>query len=124
MPRPKKCRRVCSLPQSSGFDPVGCPSAGVVVMAVDEFETIRLIDLLGYTQEKVAEQMGVARTTIQAVYSAARYKLADALVNGKTLQISGGDYAICPRATHCSGGQCGRHRHCSVKQNTERKEEL
>ena len=49
----------------------GAPAENVV-LAVDEYETIRLIDLLGLTQEECAGQMGVARTTVQALYEAAR----------------------------------------------------
>lgn len=64
-------------------------------MSIDEYETIRLIDLEGFTQEMCAEQMKVARTTVQWIYNQARKKLADALVNGKRLHIEGGDYQIC-----------------------------
>ena len=45
-----------------------------VEMTLDEYETIRLIDLLDYTQEECAVQMGVARTTVQSVYNEARKK--------------------------------------------------
>ena len=38
-----------------------------IVLNVDEYETIRLIDYLGLTQEQCAEQMEVARATVQAV---------------------------------------------------------
>ena len=54
-----------------------------VIMAVDEYETLRLNDLEGFTQEQCADQMNIARTTIQGIYSEARRKLADSLVNGK-----------------------------------------
>ena len=63
-----------------------------------------LIDLENYTQEECAEQMCVSRTTVQGVYDAARKKIADALVNGKCLQIGGGDYVICEYYR----SECGR----------------
>ena len=47
MPRPKKCRRICALPRSSSFGPLEGETAGVVELALEEYEAIRLIDLLG-----------------------------------------------------------------------------
>ena len=79
-----------------------------VVMAVDEYETIRLIDLAGYTQEECAEQMGIARTTVQGIYNDARQKLADVLVYGKTLFIEGGDVDLCQRENAGCGRKCGQ----------------
>ena len=63
-------------------------------MTVDEYETIRLIDLEGFTQEECAEQMNVARSTIQSIYVEAR-KTGGGLVNGKVLSIEGGTYLLC-----------------------------
>lgn len=96
MPRPTKHRRICRLPEYDNFEPVaGCKcSNDKIVMALDEYETIRLIDLEGMTQAQCAEQMEVARTTIQAIYDQARKKLADAIVNGKSLSIAGGHYKL------------------------------
>ncbi|MEN6635589.1 MAG: DUF134 domain-containing protein [Clostridiaceae bacterium] len=112
MPRPRKCRRVCCLPWNASFGPTGDqPAANTIVMSVDEYETIRLIDLLGLTQEECAAQMNVARTTVQGIYNDARSKLADVLVNGKSLVIRGGDYAICEsREETCACGGCCKHR--------------
>lgn len=112
MPRPRKGRHVCCLPNHSAFGPIGeQTSAEVVVMTVDEYETIRLIDEMGFTQEECAEQMQVARTTVQGIYNEARKKLADVLVHAKFLAIQGGDYVLCDDAVEtCGCGGCRRHR--------------
>lgn len=106
MPRPIKRRNVCSLPESNRFGPLGLPSSSEpsVIMTVDEFEAIRLIDLEGFTQEESAEQMNIARTTVQAIYSEARRKLAESLIEAKVLLIEGGEYRLCDG----SGNGCGR----------------
>ena len=110
MPRPKKCRRICGLPRADRFGPEQpCGCAGEPVrMTLDEYEAIRLIDLLDCTQEECAQQMGVARTTVQAVYNQARRKLAQMLVDGRRLEIQGGDYELCPHSGSCCGKDCGR----------------
>ena len=97
MPRPMKCRRVCYLPSSVLFGPLNIQlsESEIITMTVDEYETIRLIDLEGMTQEECAEKMGVARTTIQRIYNDSRRKLALTLVNGRILRIQGGDYKLC-----------------------------
>ena len=106
MPRPKRRRRVCSLPSISQYGPRldNYDSLDNVIMNVEEYETIRLIDLEGLTQEECAKQMNVARTTVQKIYFDARGKLADSLINGKNLIISGGDYKI---HNHEELGICG-----------------
>ena len=97
MPRPCKRRRICGLPQSVRFFPEEASrQASVVTMTLDEYETIRLIDFTGLTQEQCAAQMGVARATVQAIYTAARAKLARCLVLALPLEIGGGDVLVCP----------------------------
>ena len=113
MPRPIKWRKVCGLPDSSRFGPLDSPADAVnaVKMTVDEYETIRLIDLEGYTQEACAGQMNIARTTVQGIYNGARRKLAESLVNGKVLWIEGGEYRLCDGSGKgCGGGGCRRNR--------------
>ena len=106
MPRPLKCRRICAWPAGKGMAPLEGSAQGQIVMTADEYECIRLIDLAGYTQAECARQMTVARTTVQAIYDAARHKLADALVNGRRLAVSGGNVRTCPRAEGCCGRPC------------------
>lgn len=106
MPRPCKRRRICAMPGCGRFGPRGGCGRGRVVMTLDEFESIRLIDLEGMTQEQCAAQMQVARTTAQAVYGAARRKLAECLVRGSELLIAGGDYELCGGAAPDCPGRC------------------
>lgn len=100
MPRPRKCRRVCALPGCTQFAPADSAGADVV-MSVDEYEAIRLIDHEGLTQEECAAQMDVARTTAQAIYAAARRKLAECIVLGRPLKITGGDVRLCDSGSAC-----------------------
>lgn len=110
MARPKKWRRVCCLPHRNRFGPLdGISNDSHVNMTVDEYETIRLIDLEGMIQQECAESMGVARTTVQAIYESARKKIADFIVNGRTLRIEGGEYMLCGgRGGRCGGRGCQR----------------
>jgi len=96
MPRPRKFRRVCCLPKVNEFAPIDINRGNeVIYMTVEEYETIRLMDLEGLSQEETAERMGVGRSTVQRIYEEARKKVADFIVNGKVLKIKGGDYSIC-----------------------------
>jgi predicted DNA-binding protein (UPF0251 family) len=113
MPRPRKWRKVCCLPESNQFGPlnVQIKQEHFITMTVDEYETIRLIDLEGFTQEECANQMNIARTTVQGIYNDARKKLAESLVNGKALRIEGGDYKLCDGLEKsCGCGGCRKHR--------------
>lgn len=107
MSRPKKCRRICALPLHTEFSPADSADHEYPVeMTVDEYETIRLLDYQGLRQEEAAEQMGVARTTVQAIYNTARQKIARCLVEGRPLRIDGGDIEVCEDRETCGGGRC------------------
>ena len=123
MPRPLKWRKVNSLPENDKFGPLECEHRedNIINMTVDEYETIRLIDLEGFNQEQCAEQMDVARATVQGIYIRARKKLAESLVNGKILVISGGEYKLCGVGHGCGSGRkhgCGRCCHKEEQQNS------
>lgn len=112
MARPPKSRRICQMPTTSEFSPKHQTSLEYVTLGIDEFEVIRLIDQLGLNQSECANQMHVARTTVQAIYDSARKKIAEALVDGKTLVIQGGSYHVCPSAQSCCGKGCNK-RQCN-----------
>lgn len=101
MARPCKKRWVCGEPRCRRFGPSDVLNTEEVVLNLDEYECIRLIDYEGLEQEQCAAQMGVARTTVQAIYKSAREKLADSIVNAKHLRIEGGDVVrIIPKGGH------------------------
>ena len=78
---------------------------------MDEYETIRLIDREGLSQEQCGALMQVARATVQQMYANARKKLADVLVDGLPLRIEGGDYRLCSAGgPFCGYGRCRRQK--------------
>ncbi len=95
MARPRRCRRICTEPAYDSFIPEGISCGERVILTVDEYEVIRLIDLEKLTHEQCAKQMDISRTTVTEVYEAAREKIADSIVHGKPLLIAGGNYRLC-----------------------------
>jgi predicted DNA-binding protein (UPF0251 family) len=93
----------------------------MIEMTVDEFETIRLIDLERLTQEECAERMGVSRTTAQAIYNGARIKLAESLVGGRKLLVGGGNFILCDGDAMRYGCRpcCRRRQHEHTKQGDD-----
>lgn len=121
MARPARCRRICFEPMYDSFAPCGAKSTEQVFLTVDEFEAVRLIDHERKTHEQCARQMGISRTTVTEMYERARSKIADCLVNGKTLCISGGNYTLCDgSAWKCCGKKCSRAGQNSKLQDTAR----
>jgi len=96
MSRPRICRRVKFLPETTYFKPAGIPLRELeeVVLTVDEFEAIRLKDMEGLEQEKAAEKMNISQPTFFRLLDSARKKIADAIVNGKAIKIEGGIYNL------------------------------
>ena len=122
MPRPKKCRRVKFVPEINYFVP--SPPQLIskeVTLTMEEIEAIRLCDLMSTSQQQGCEEMNVSRGTFQRIINLAHQKIADALVNGKAIRISGGQY---------TNGECGfKCNNCSckksvAKQNTVKKGDL
>ena len=107
MPRPRKRRMVDSIPRCTRFKPVGrrLGETGEVKVLWEELEALRLKDLEGLDQLQSAEHMGVSRPTFQRILRSARGKVAQALIEGWTIQVEGGDYELTARELHCRA--CG-----------------
>ena len=87
MPRPKKFKIVRHLLESIRFKPFG-RSHGKVILELEELEAIRLADYEGLYQESAAKRMGISRQTFGRLLSQAHRKIADALLNRKTLIVN------------------------------------
>ena len=112
MPRPKRCRRICGKPAVTGFSPDDKTGKEAVILAMDEFEVIRLVDLEKQTHEQCAKQMDISRSTVTEIYERAREKLADCIVNGRRLEIDGGSYRLCDgNPKWCYKKHCERQNH-------------
>ena len=96
MVRPQKNRRVAFNPEISYFKPRGIPMFDLeeVRLTVDQREAIRLSDLLGLSHEDAGRHMGVSRATFGRIVQRARQAVADALINGKAINVEGGSYNI------------------------------
>ena len=108
MVRPLKDRLVSFNSDVSSFKPRGIPLVQLdeVVLTVDEREAIRLSDLLGLSHEEAGRRMGVSRATFGRIIQRARRAVADALINGKAINVEGGNYKMIGEAriflcNHC-----------------------
>lgn len=93
MPRPQKNRSVQRPPVYSGFKPTGVKARFLddLALTLDEFEAIRLADYQGKDHNESAVEMEISRSTFSRLVERARRKVAQFLIEGKHLQIDGGE---------------------------------
>ena len=110
MVRPQKHRRVAFNPEISYFKPRGIPMFDLeeVQLTVDQREAIRLSDLLGMSHENAGRRMGVSRATFGRIVQQARKAVADALINGKAINVEGGSYKLVGTARIFYCDNCNR----------------
>jgi len=94
--RPRCLRNVSEVPDVNYFKPIGTPLVNLetVVISVEELEAIRLVDLMGFEHEEAAGKMNVSRKTLWRDLKSGRKKIADALINGKAIEIKGGNFVV------------------------------
>jgi len=103
MPKPKKDRFVLQPPSVAYFKPQGIPLFQLeqVVLGVDEYEALRLVDLEGLQQQEAAERMKVSRATCARILEGAHRKVAEALTGGKAIRIEGGSFVLGSNRYRC-----------------------
>ena len=91
--RPRKLKIVQEQPRIDHFSPRGRPGRpDEVIMSIEEYESLRLSDLLSLPQKRSAEMMGISQQSFSRIVRKARNSIADAIVNAKIIRIEGGDY--------------------------------
>ncbi len=93
MPRRKRNRRIQVPPVIKGMSVFGIRGrkSNEVILHLEEYEVIRLLDYQNLTQEQAAVHMDVSRPTLTRIYEEARNKVATAFVEGRDLIFKGGD---------------------------------
>ncbi|RJR31572.1 DUF134 domain-containing protein [Candidatus Parcubacteria bacterium] len=89
MPRPRLCRKIRFNPNVTYFKPQGVPMRflEVVNLTAEEVEALRLKNIKNFEQTEAAEKMNTSQSTFQRILSSAYRKIADALINGKAIEI-------------------------------------
>jgi len=108
MPRPKNNRIVHEPPVFTEFKPIGVKAMtlDLVKLSLDELEAIRLADFMGLSQEEAAEEMEISRPTFTRLIEEARKKMADFILNGKLLNVDGGNIHFRNNIIKCQN--CGQ----------------
>src|SRR5690554_4661131 len=93
MPRRKRNRRIQVPPVIKGMSVYGVRGrkSNEVILRLEEYEAIRLLDYQNLTQEQAAVHMDVSRPTLTRIYEEARNKVATAFVEGRDIIFRGGD---------------------------------
>lgn len=99
--RPRLRRMLESDLEGRCYEPCCGDIAGIgrVVLRRDDLEILRLIDLMGLTQEEAASIVGISRRSLWRDLHEARRKVVEALVSGKAIVIEGcseQDADVCP----------------------------
>jgi len=120
MPKPKKERFVRVPPPVVLFRPIGIPSSQLkyVVLHLDEYEALRLVDHDGMDQTQAAAQLGISRPTCARILEGAHRKIADAIVNGCAITIEGGNYRFFRNRFRCLN--CGNVWESDFEERQER----
>jgi uncharacterized protein len=106
-PRPKRLRKMSGLPLISGLKPYGGEAGrGKVFLHLEEYEAIRLCDYEMMNHLNASRAMNISRPTLTRIYTAARRKIAQAMVEGKQIIIEGGKIYFDSEWYGCSGCGC------------------
>jgi len=118
VPKPKKNRFVQQPPAVTYYKPQGIPLFQLeqVVLDVDEFEAIRLVDYEGLHLEDAARKLNVSRATCARIIDSAHHKIGTALTHGHAIRIEGGSFVLGKNGYHCR--DCGSRWEIEIGERT------
>ncbi|WP_117880440.1 DUF134 domain-containing protein [Aureibaculum luteum] len=96
MARPEKNRKILQPPIMKGFKPYGIPRCKLktVQLTLEEYESIRLVNYKMLQQKEAAVLMEISRPTLTRIYNKALKTITKAFVEGKAIEIEGGNYEL------------------------------
>jgi predicted DNA-binding protein (UPF0251 family) len=77
-----------TVPAVGIFTPIPLRNTKPVFIEIAELEAMRLVDMEGLSQEEAGQRMSISRGTIWRLVQSARKKTAQALTEGRPLQIA------------------------------------
>ncbi|MBN2157685.1 MAG: DUF134 domain-containing protein [Candidatus Lokiarchaeota archaeon] len=118
IPRPKSKRIIRHEPDIQYFNPqphrnVNYP---LEILTFDELEAMRLKHLAGKTQEESARLMDISQSTFSRILESAHTKVTAALVEGKSIHLTGGEYSL-KEFNYGYGCECGFEWFIDIDQN-------
>jgi len=89
VPRPRKRRMVRGSYEEHYFKPRGVALSSLeeIILTFDEIEALKYVDFEGLTMDEAAKNMDISKPTFCRMANRARKKVADALINGKVINL-------------------------------------
>ncbi len=78
---------VCGCMWPIKTDPAIRPTLEKVMLYPDEVQALAYKDLDNLTMQEAADNMGISKTVFAGIYTSARRKQTDCLINGKILTV-------------------------------------
>jgi len=96
MGRPKINRMVTNIPEIKLFKPQGIPVKNLLTekLAIEEIEALSLKHYEKLNQIDCASRMNVSQSTFSRILEDAHEKITRALVEGKAIELGGGNFKI------------------------------
>ena len=96
MGRSTRRKWVLKTPDNLYFKDIEPQMLNCVFLTVGEFEAMRLKHYTKLTQERAADSMGISQPTFSRILDRAHQKIAQALIEGKIIKVTGGTFKIKP----------------------------